>query len=849
MIVGNSRGRALYQSDSRPVPVAKVNADAPYVMFTIHDINKLGVTITNMGSIGTGYIGEEVTGSSAPSCNYPYPTNLKYMFAGTFWIGAVVGRDTLVSVGADGWQLTREMWPDPYPRGEIESHSIIDPEDEEALSEQDFIAIYTDTVTNPGYVSIDPTDGRPHRPLNIEITQRSYGWSYSYAEDFILFDYSIKNIGRHELDQIYMGLYLDAEVTPSSGNYDDFTDDICGFRRYVDSHQGCGFIDTINVAWVTDNDGRPGVPQPCSSGFELTSVLGMRVVRTPSDSLKYSFNWWISNPDASLDFGPRMAGTPVDPFRDFGGFLGTPEGDKNKYYVMRHTEFDYDQLFSAMDHTAAGWLPPSPDAANFADGYDTRFLLSFGPFTISPGEILPVSFALVAGADFHTRCEAFDELFKTNPTQADRYYDYLNFSELGKNAMWASWIYDNPGVDTDGDGENFGKYRICAYESTLVFDTIEYEPEIVIETSLVYLQADTLWYEGDGVPDFRGASPPPAPVLRIQPRIDEFNQGELKILWNGFLSETTKDVFSSQVDFEGYRVYMSLSNLARDYIVLCSFDLQDYNKYVWNSHRSLWELLDPPFTIDSLKELYPNIGDHPEYYGRDNIFHWMDSAFYFAAQDWNQSDLSDNRYIHKMYPDQPPPTTLNLDSVAVYYPEELTEEGYFKYYEYEYIIDRLLPSRLYYVSVTAFDYGAPASGLESLETNPGTNAVAEYAQNRTSLVESQGLDVIVYPNPYRIDGQYRALGFEGRGQDNAPDDRVRAIHFTNLPHKCTIRIFSIDGDLIREIVHDYPLDDPQSMHDKWDVITRNTQAPVSGIYYYSVESEYGSQLGKIVLIM
>jgi hypothetical protein len=163
-----------------------------------------------------------------------------------------------------------------------------------------------------------------------------------------------------------------------------------------------------------------------------------------------------------------------------------------------------------------------------------------------------------------------------------------------------------------------------------------------------------------------------------------------------------------------------------------------------------------------------------------------------------------------------------------------------------------LPSQLYYVAVTAFDFGSPASGLTSLETSPTTNAVAEYAQNRTGKVEAEGLNVVVYPNPYRIDGDYRSQsggGFEGRGMESLIDDRVRAIHFTNLPHRCTIRIFTIDGDLVRVIDHDYPPNDPRSMHDAWDVITRNTQAPVSGIYYYVVESEFGNQIGKIVIIM
>ena len=34
----------------------------------------------------------------------------------------------------------------------------------------------------------------------------------------------------------------------------------------------------------------------------------------------------------------------------------------------------------------------------------------------------------------------------------------------------------------------------------------------------------------------------------------------------------------------------------------------------------------------------------------------------------------------------------------------------------------------------------------------------------------------------------------------------------------------------------------------WDLISRNTQAVVSGIYLYSVESAQGTQVGKFVII-
>ena len=46
-----------------------------------------------------------------------------------------------------------------------------------------------------------------------------------------------------------------------------------------------------------------------------TSVTATRVIRTPSDSLEYSFNWWVTHFSPSLDWGPRQV-TEDKPFRD-----------------------------------------------------------------------------------------------------------------------------------------------------------------------------------------------------------------------------------------------------------------------------------------------------------------------------------------------------------------------------------------------------------------------------------------------------------------------------------------------------------------------------------------------------
>jgi hypothetical protein len=881
--------------------------ELPFITLAVHNVGKIALTVTNQGTFGNGFLGnatDPISGTAAPSCEFPKNSSIDYLFAASFWLGGIIGRDTLVSTGADGWANPgEELNPPSLPQQQRDGdtltfRTISDPESAEfglALSQQDVIMAYADTLVE-GVVQ-DVNDSRPHIPLGIKIKQSTYAWSYSYAEDFVLFDYRITNIGNRKLEKFYMGFYVDADVGHlSTRSTDGFSDDICGFKLDVEQldfgNTKCVFTDTIRIAWIADNDGDnsanpvPSTKTVYDPALDPTGVTGMRVVRTPSDSLKFSFNWWISNGTATQDFGPRLAGTEEAPFRDFGGYLGTPEGDKNKYYIMSHEEFDYDQLFSAVDHTPK-WLPPGDPG--FADGFDTRYLLSFGPFEIFQGETLPLTFAYVAGDDFHRDPNNMVENF--NAQQPERYNDLLDFSDFGVNAQWAAWIYDNPGVDTDGDGFR-GKFRLCIEDSTMfdtVYDTLflfdttfippdSIEIDTMIDTLIPRIRftlVDTVFYEGDGVPDFRGASPPPAPKVRL-----ETSPGKLVVRWNGLRSETTPDPFSDVVDFEGYRVYMGLDNRATDMVLQSSYDRENFTRFFFNplsldkttGELGLWEIAGPPQTLPEIRFLYAS--NNQDYNPLDNSIasplRFGDSLFYFIKQDFNRDDLTDTVEIHKpaKYLNEPYPHTLFVEEAFTsdtflidpntgvrtdYIGGELTDDGlYFKYFEYEYTLDDLLSSQRYFVSVTAFDFGAPESGLDALETSPLFNAIAEFPLPQTDEIIAKGLGVSVYPNPYRIDGNYRDDGFEGRGTgvSEFPNERVRAINFINLPPVCMIRIYSLDGDLVREIEHNTVPNSPGSMHDKWDIITRNITTAVSGIYYWTVEEPDGKvQMGKLVLIM
>jgi hypothetical protein len=116
--------------------------------------------------------------------------------------------------------------------------------------------------------------------------------------------------------------------------------------------------------------------------------------------------------------------------------------------------------------------------------------------------------------------------------------------------------------------------------------------------------------------------------------------------------------------------------------------------------------------------------------------------------------------------------------------------------------------------------------------------------------------VIVYPNPYKISyigpsgrrTSYFDQGYEGKVSDTILSELDRRIHFINLPDSATIRIYTLDGDLVRTLEH--PDENLSGYPSKisWDLVSRNTQAVASGIYIYRIDSRLGSQVGKIVII-
>jgi hypothetical protein len=166
-----------------------------------------------------------------------------------------------------------------------------------------------------------------------------------------------------------------------------------------------------------------------------------------------------------------------------------------------------------------------------------------------------------------------------------------------------------------------------------------------------------------------------------------------------------------------------------------------------------------------------------------------------------------------------------------------------RYWDYQKEVE-VFPAQALYFSVTAFDVGDPQTGLSPLEASRLVNATLVYPLDNWEKVKSEGLKVVVYPNPYRIDGNYSDNKYEEGGTYG------KRIRFANLPPRCTIRIYTLDGDLVKEIDHEKDAHALDATVGEWDLISRNTQAVVSGIYIFSVQDKDtgDNQVGKFVII-
>lgn len=174
-------------------------------------------------------------------------------------------------------------------------------------------------------------------------------------------------------------------------------------------------------------------------------------------------------------------------------------------------------------------------------------------------------------------------------------------------------------------------------------------------------------------------------------------------------------------------------------------------------------------------------------------------------------------------------------------------------YRYKFVTENLLNGWQYTFAVTAFDEGDPENNLGSLESSLLGNS--QRVLPGTPPTSKEDLEIGVYPNPYY-----------GNAYWDGSSERLRKIYFYNLPEECEIIIYTLSGDIVKNIRHNqasngsdirwfenYARDGKQKMsggEHAWDLISNDSQAIATGMYLFSVEdlSNGNIKTGKFLVI-
>ncbi len=233
----------------------------------IVDIGNIGLTVTNVGTLGYPDVRNDPDGG--PSMEYPLNSGIEHLFEAGIWIGAQVDGQTAVSTasvdaptgystGAAGFEFTAAVGNTIQERSSFTASDFFS---FNAISHQDLLVDFSDkNAIIPG-TNIEITDH--NIPLNADVHLETYAWNFSFADYFVILNYTITNNSTTAWDSVYLGLWTDLVVR----NINVATDAGAAFF----SKSGGGYIDSMTALYAFDVLGEPDF----TSSYGASQFLGI----------------------------------------------------------------------------------------------------------------------------------------------------------------------------------------------------------------------------------------------------------------------------------------------------------------------------------------------------------------------------------------------------------------------------------------------------------------------------------------------------------------------------------------------------------------------------------------------
>lgn len=331
---------------------------------------RLGLTVNNSGTIGRPNVRSNTSGP--PSMAYPTGSGVEHLFEGGIWIGAFVNGQVRVSTSSSessaGYSTGAANFEFTPLTGILERSKLTRSPNysNSAISHQDFVMTITDSnVIIPGTsIPINSHDN----PLKAVVKLEVLNWNYSYADYFVILNYTITNKSTQRWDSIYVGNFADlvvrnVNVTRETGSL--------FFQR------GRNFVDTKNNAIVAYMASK----QADDYNF-ISSYGGMKILGVDWNGLFFNpakpeifTNKGFTAPTFNANFWTFGSTTPP--------YIG-PNDEQTRYSKMA-VGIDSNDLNSSSGPTygpASNWLQ----------------LMSVGPFrSLEPDSSMTYSMAFVCG--------------------------------------------------------------------------------------------------------------------------------------------------------------------------------------------------------------------------------------------------------------------------------------------------------------------------------------------------------------------------------------------------------------------------------------------------------------------
>jgi hypothetical protein len=777
---------------------------------TVHNVGELQMHVGNWGIFGS-WPGSGLAFSEAPSAQWPAGSGIEYLYVAGLWIGALKSGVPAVSTAAYAAEFRPTQDPkdimyrategdrggnrQPSPVADDDGDGKVDEDyldgwdnDGDGLVDEDFAAI-SKQMFSCWYTDNQPIAIQVY-PTHNPLNLMVRQESYQWEEDRYDDFVGIEYHITNIGTDILSNLYIGffADCDAGPRDLENYYEDDATGRTFVQARcTDLGPV-AIDVAYTYDEDGDEG---------KTPGYFGVMFLGHTTDPLGIT--------------APARVG--ISTYANFSGSQsyeqgGDPTNDFERYELLSKQTIE----------------------RNATAPRDYRMLVSAGPFEeLFPESTLVFQVCFVVGAHLAGILE--------NGASAQLTYDGAWFdsdidSTTGVDGKETA-VYNNtrniiyvnedscqnpfgqtpvpPGatvyVNGDCDREKFFKER-CGYGDSRT-EQAKYRTGVGGKETQIH------WLVGTA---------PPPPVMRV----DCNSREGLVVYWDNY-SEAVPDVKTQQYDFEGYRVWRA----------------DGWDRPLGTSARNgpghdLWKLL---FEADLINSLGSNTG--LERYRYEPLEHSLSPT---AKRDFIES----MKAYYREY-SVPPPCPQGItqemcDTLMALMFAELGAPGGKQYYRY---VDKSMHLGVpYFYSVTAFDHGFSSTGALEVGKAGDPSSNFQFIEPCGASQPAYNYDpteVYVVPNPATTESMA-----PWTLNPNNDDPTGIKVEFRNLPaSKGKVRIYTIAGDLVQELLFDGTEAGGNAGCLKWNLVSRNGQDVTSGIYLFSVESEdnnFKRKIGKFVVI-